>query len=30
MTLEITNPQLARDKLKLRYRPGYFAKKEGG
>ena len=30
MTLEITNPQLAKDKLKLRYRPGYFAKKEGG
>jgi VWFA-related protein len=29
MTLEITNPDLARDKLKLRYRPGYFAKKEG-
>lgn len=29
MTLEITNAELARDKLKLRYRPGYFAKKEG-
>jgi len=29
MTIEITNPQLAKDKLKLRYRPGYFAKKDG-
>jgi Ca-activated chloride channel homolog len=29
MTIEITNPQLAKDKLKLRYRPGYFAKKAG-
>ena len=30
MTIEIANPQLAKDKLKLRYRPGYFAKKDGG
>jgi VWFA-related protein len=29
MTLEIANPDLAKDKLKLRYRPGYFAKKDG-
>src|SRR5262245_27298798 len=29
MTIEVTNPGLAKDKLKLRYRPGYFAKKEG-
>ena len=27
MKIEITNPELAREKLKLRYRPGYFAKK---
>lgn len=27
MTLEITNPDLQKDKLKLRYRPGYFAKR---
>jgi len=30
MTIEIANPQLVKDKLKLRYRPGYFAKKDGG
>ena len=30
MTIEVANPQLAKDKLKLRYRPGYFAKKDGG
>jgi Ca-activated chloride channel homolog len=29
MTIEITNPVLVKEKLKLRYRPGYFAKKEG-
>lgn len=28
MTIEITNPSLAKEKLKLRYRPGYFAKKD--
>jgi VWFA-related protein len=27
MTLEITNPELVKEKLKLRYRPGYFAKR---
>jgi VWFA-related protein len=27
MTLEITNPDLQKEKLKLRYRPGYFAKR---
>jgi VWFA-related protein len=27
MTIQIVNPDLAKDKLKLRYRPGYFAKK---
>ena len=26
MTIEITNPELQKEKLKLRYRPGYFAK----
>jgi Ca-activated chloride channel homolog len=30
MRIEVTNPQLTKDKLKLRYRPGYFAKKERG
>ncbi|HJZ79769.1 MAG TPA: VWA domain-containing protein, partial [Pyrinomonadaceae bacterium] len=30
MTIEVTNPQLVKDRLKLRYRPGYFAKKDGG
>jgi VWFA-related protein len=28
MTLEIVNPSLAKEKWKLRYRPGYFAKKD--
>ena len=27
MTIEITNPELRKEQLKLRYRPGYFAKK---
>jgi len=27
MTIEITNPDLPKEQLKLRYRPGYFAKK---
>jgi Ca-activated chloride channel family protein len=26
MTIEITNPELRKEQLKLRYRPGYFAK----
>jgi VWFA-related protein len=30
MTLEITNPDLQKEKLKLRYRPGYFAKRQTG
>jgi len=29
MILEITNPELQKEKLKLRYRPGYFAKRSG-
>ncbi|HYR76133.1 MAG TPA: VWA domain-containing protein [Pyrinomonadaceae bacterium] len=29
MTLEITNPDLQKEKLQLRYRPGYFAKRSG-
>lgn len=29
MTIEIASPSLAKEKLKLRYRPGYFAKKDG-
>ena len=29
MTIEVTNPDLKKDKLKLRYRPGYFAKRAG-
>ena len=29
MTLEVTNPELQKEKLKLRYRPGYFAKRSG-
>ena len=29
MTIEIANPNLARQGLKLRYRPGYFAKRVG-
>jgi len=28
MTIEITNPELSKQQLKLRYRPGYFAKRE--
>jgi hypothetical protein len=24
--IEVTNPQLQKEQLKLRYRPGYFAK----
>ena len=28
MTIEVTNPALAKEKLKMRYRPGYFAKKD--
>jgi Ca-activated chloride channel family protein len=27
MAIEVTNPELAKQKLKLRYRPGYFAKR---
>lgn len=30
MRIEVINRQLEKDKLRLRYRPGYFAKKEGG
>lgn len=29
MTIEITNPEFQKQKLKLRYRPGYFAKRAG-
>jgi Ca-activated chloride channel family protein len=29
MTIEITNPDLRKEQLRLRYRPGYFAKKSG-
>jgi len=29
MSIEITNPELRKEQLKLRYRPGYFAKKSG-
>ena len=29
MAIEITSPGLQKEKLKLRYRPGYFAKKSG-
>ena len=29
MTIEFANPELAKEKLKLRYRPGYFAKRSG-
>ncbi len=29
MNIEVTNRELVRDKLRLRYRPGYFAKKAG-
>jgi Ca-activated chloride channel family protein len=28
MKIEVTNPALAKNKLNLRYRPGYFAKKD--
>jgi len=27
MAIEVTNPELTKQKLKLRYRPGYFAKR---
>jgi len=30
MTLEIINPDLRKDQLRLRYRPGYFAKRSTG
>ncbi len=29
MSIEITNPELRKEQLKLRYRPGYFAKRSG-
>jgi Ca-activated chloride channel homolog len=29
MSIEVTNPELRKEQLKLRYRPGYFAKKSG-
>jgi len=29
MTIEVTNPELSKQGLKLRYRPGYFAKRAG-
>ena len=29
ITIEITNPDLRKEQLRLRYRPGYFAKKSG-
>jgi len=29
MSIEITNPELRKEQLKLRYRPGYFAKRAG-
>ena len=29
MTIEITNPEFQKQRLKLRYRPGYFAKRAG-
>jgi len=29
MKIEVTNPELAKEKLRMRYRPGYFAKKSG-
>jgi Ca-activated chloride channel homolog len=29
MTIEVTNPELSKQGLKLRYRPGYFAKRTG-
>jgi VWFA-related protein len=30
VTIEITNPELRKDNLRLTYRPGYFAKNPGG
>jgi len=30
MSIEVTNPELRKEQLKLRYRPGYFAKKRSG
>jgi hypothetical protein len=30
VTIEITNPELRKDNLRLTYRPGYFAKTPGG
>ena len=29
ITIEVTNPDLRKEQLRLRYRPGYFAKKSG-
>jgi hypothetical protein len=29
MKIEVTNPELTKLGLKLRYRPGYFAKRTG-
>jgi VWFA-related protein len=29
MSIEVTNPELRKQQLKLRYRPGYFAKRSG-
>ena len=29
MTIEITNPDLRKEQLRIRYRPGYYAKKSG-
>jgi VWFA-related protein len=29
MSIEVTNPELRKEQLKLRYRPGYFAKRSG-
>lgn len=29
MSIEVTNPELRKEQLKLRYRPGYFAKRAG-
>jgi len=29
MTIQVINPDLAKEKLQLRYRPGYFAKRSG-
>jgi len=30
MTIEITNPEVRNQQLRLRYRPGYFAKAMSG